>query len=1275
MSRRLTISSLLCDDDPNTKSEPQIVPEPVLLAPHLRRSPHRVETVTPSQPTTVSASAKLGLDALVHAAAEERSRLPSSWSSSDPSYGYSPEDSLQRHQQQLEQRLVHREQILGYNDTHRHGRKSDPLPGPGMRNIMGPTVPSTPGIGSSYHSVSPTTTHPTATVSGFSAEPSQEHLHKKRRYSDDRIPEFEHPGLRDESDRYRQPSHLETEDMDRSRNRASISALTSPTVASFTASPPLPSRRTGYDPVHENDHNPAYNNPRFWGQTQRTLRTSEVIDIPERDVEMQVEEERADSTKRARTGHSPYPHSGSPYQERPLSRSDAQFRHQYNYPTSAANSRSPHFQHDHIRDQDSHGQYPQRDRDSYGATSQLPASFGTQSSHSRDPPSAQQQQYRVISPTGRRSPPGSQAGRAIAAKKVEQEHYMPIMESVLSPEVKREVSTAPHAVQEPGKRKEKKTSRTKELPHSSFTSSPGPVVKPEISTSLPPSPPVSSAHRQIGPPTKHQQDDPHEWFLEQYTDGDDRRNIKRPHSSIAASSPVPAVPPASMIVNSDSARRSTASPVASKPAKNTLVLSSSDSRRRDDDKDGDDAMMALEQELDAELAGVVQKPPSPSYDTDVMDVDVDQAVAELVDETLGDGAGDVVSPNTQQKQIHDEEDRFEATIDMAHREDEQLENDEDKAMDVDVDVEDELLSLLDERPNSRMSAAASIVHNTTIPSIIQLDSVKAKASKNKASPVSHLKNEEMEVSPHPVSPSRPSSAGGTGQSSARPLEDNRESMPPPLTLKDKPDVAAVATQPKRKGKPGPKPKPRNLDGTIVGAPLPKPRAKPGPKPKPRDEFGNIIRTPTIPVATAAVVTSRATSSATPAPPIPPPPQVNRTASGSHSARSRSTSVLPSGSVDPEGEAQDKMDDKEDDKEEEDDKLYCLCKTTYDEDKPMIACDSCDEWYHMKCVEIPEHKGDLVDQFFCPLCAEKNPSAQLKTTYKQRCLFGLNSPDPESPKACHKPARTFSKYCSEGCGVKNLRKRIDGYTKKGGKKEDLWDIVKTASKREGLVRVIEPSLVMKADGAVENDIANLKPVLKEIKPSKSKQEREIERLNGLLADIEKVRDELRRGMDILLSREKLLQLASDRSENLGQCGWDQRLCFSDEDWADYGEGVLESYTEQGEGPAENGNGEEPEWWCPGDQDCERHAGWQSLRAKDVDKEKEKKEEAIFKLTSREREIRKRIDRIEEQEAGPLFSMAPRKGVQKGSGKLSNGHPTKNKVNGDISKKGKKRKVPS
>ncbi|KAF5375051.1 hypothetical protein D9758_000245 [Tetrapyrgos nigripes] len=453
------------------------------------------------------------------------------------------------------------------------------------------------------------------------------------------------------------------------------------------------------------------------------------------------------------------------------------------------------------------------------------------------------------------------------------------------------------------------------------------------------------------------------------------------------------------------------------------------------------------------------------------------------------------------------------------------------------------------------------------------------------------------------------------------VDDQPKPTPPPK----KPAPA------KKKPKAAPKTKARNAEVP------PKPRGKPGPKPKPRDQDGNIIRTITVPPPPVSRKPSNKPSAAP-----------SRAVSNTAASRSRSTSVLPTtGSVGP--EPADDSDAIEQEKEEDKDKLYCVCKTKYDEDRSMIACDKCDEWYHTQCVDIPDHQVDLIDQFFCPPCITKNPNADLKTTYKTRCLYGLEHPDPTSPKACHKPARAFSKYCSDECGVDNLHKRIDKIPK--GKKDELWQVVKDAEKREGLVKCVK-----------QNNVVEV------IHPNKNVKQKEMDRLDRLLEDIRRMREELDRGMDIIIWREKLINAASDRAENIAQCGWDQRLCFSDEDWAEYGEGVLDSYADQAMQVDEGG-----EWWCPGEQECERHAGWQSLRMKELLKEKERKEDALARLISKEREIRKRIEDIlnnndtgEGGEAEPTPQRPTTNGTGKGKATIFNGDPPK---------KGKKRKAPS
>jgi COMPASS component SPP1 len=107
-----------------------------------------------------------------------------------------------------------------------------------------------------------------------------------------------------------------------------------------------------------------------------------------------------------------------------------------------------------------------------------------------------------------------------------------------------------------------------------------------------------------------------------------------------------------------------------------------------------------------------------------------------------------------------------------------------------------------------------------------------------------------------------------------------------------------------------------------------------------------------------------------------------------------------------------------------------------------------------------------------------------------------------------------------------------------------------------------------------------------------------RLLGKLEAVEESRAKARRALDAAIWREKLIKLAADRATRVTECGWDQRLCFGEYEWAEFGEGVLESYEALEERLANGDNGEEMEvdrpdgsgeWWCNGKQKCDRHAG--------------------------------------------------------------------------------------
>lgn len=390
--------------------------------------------------------------------------------------------------------------------------------------------------------------------------------------------------------------------------------------------------------------------------------------------------------------------------------------------------------------------------------------------------------------------------------------------------------------------------------------------------------------------------------------------------------------------------------------------------------------------------------------------------------------------------------------------------------------------------------------------------------------------------------------------------------------------------------------------------------------------------------------------------------VNPTKKSALASRSRSTSAMPPGTNSVPGSENKAPGETEPDVGEEgtEDKLYCVCKTKYDDEKVMIACDRCDEWYHTSCVHMPDLEVDLVDQFICPLCVERNPHLDLRTTWKRRCLNGLKQRDPNSPEACHKPARgAFSKYCSDECGVQYMHMRISLWVDNGGNRDRLWDTVKGAERREGVVASARVLDIKAEDGAT----------LAIVPPKITKADRELARLRARLDTLVQKREALKAEMDVVAWREKVTELAIQHADTIEQCGWDQRLCFGDEEVAEFGASVLESY-EEGQTDVDGTQQEEAEWWCTGKKKCDRHSGWQKLRIAEVEFDKEIKDQALQKLTKLEREIRKRVEDI----LDPQVHLSNAK-ILEPSSPLS--RPTvnglsKHKPNGDLRKKGKKKK---
>ncbi|XP_074033791.1 nucleosome-remodeling factor subunit NURF301 E(bx) isoform X2 [Leptinotarsa decemlineata] len=53
------------------------------------------------------------------------------------------------------------------------------------------------------------------------------------------------------------------------------------------------------------------------------------------------------------------------------------------------------------------------------------------------------------------------------------------------------------------------------------------------------------------------------------------------------------------------------------------------------------------------------------------------------------------------------------------------------------------------------------------------------------------------------------------------------------------------------------------------------------------------------------------------------------------------------------------------------KLYCLCQQPYDDSQFYICCDRCQDWFHGRCVGILQSEADNIDEYICPRCQRNN----------------------------------------------------------------------------------------------------------------------------------------------------------------------------------------------------------------------------------------------------------------------------------------------------------------
>lgn len=64
------------------------------------------------------------------------------------------------------------------------------------------------------------------------------------------------------------------------------------------------------------------------------------------------------------------------------------------------------------------------------------------------------------------------------------------------------------------------------------------------------------------------------------------------------------------------------------------------------------------------------------------------------------------------------------------------------------------------------------------------------------------------------------------------------------------------------------------------------------------------------------------------------------------------------------------------------KLYCICRTPYDETKFYVGCDLCNNWFHGDCVGITEEMSKSLSEFVCTECKHARDTQELYCLCKQ-----------------------------------------------------------------------------------------------------------------------------------------------------------------------------------------------------------------------------------------------------------------------------------------------------
>jgi len=303
---------------------------------------------------------------------------------------------------------------------------------------------------------------------------------------------------------------------------------------------------------------------------------------------------------------------------------------------------------------------------------------------------------------------------------------------------------------------------------------------------------------------------------------------------------------------------------------------------------------------------------------------------------------------------------------------------------------------------------------------------------------------------------------------------------------------------------------------------------------------------------------------------------------------------------------------------------------------MIACDSCDEWFHGECVNLTEEQAKAITKFVCKQCKETGKAKNGKgAAGEEGSSAPVSPPTPEGQssagkkctlKDCNNLAQPGSKYCSKECGMKNAQELLK-------QKSQLREENAYQRKLEQLKQAISTN----SDQVAAADVEDVKK-LEEINTKRDSIQEQI-------ASVEEKQRELEKQIKFAEALYGTAQDSGqeDKAKSSSLDIIDCITCGQPIPSAQYARHV-EQCTNKVSNPAEKSRksgkeqseqlcgcptSETPEGHCrKSKKDCQKHVNWENIRRNQLSQEKLRQESLLQQLLDEEKLIHQRLQRRSE-----------------------------------------------